>query len=278
MDNHHGERNKRRTVTAKAVREYNTEKARDENKISVLVSVDLSAAYDSVDNKILEQKLEHYGIRDKELDLIASFLSDRYQYIELETFKSELIESPNCSVIQGSKIAGILYNIYTNEIPKLQELLTNEMVMNELAKTETIVKEPEEHEVVTFVDDTNAIINFKDPEEINEYINKYFQLLVGFFNMSKLKINEEKTTMIIFNQPKHDNKIKDVKITTKADEEDVVPKEQVKILGYLTNTRNSDLPQVNSIISMSSNMLNTALKISKYMSEECRQKFVSSYI
>ena len=46
----------------------------DSNVISTMLSTDLSAAYDTVDHEILTQKLEYYGIRDRELEIVKSFL------------------------------------------------------------------------------------------------------------------------------------------------------------------------------------------------------------
>ena len=41
-----------------------------------------------------------------------------------------MIDCLDCGVVQGSKLSGLLYTIYTNEVPILQEILTNEEVCN----------------------------------------------------------------------------------------------------------------------------------------------------
>ena len=53
----------------------------DNNLISTILSNDLSAAYDTVDPKILLQKLKHYGVREDELSLITSILNNRLQFV-----------------------------------------------------------------------------------------------------------------------------------------------------------------------------------------------------
>ena len=75
------------------------------------MQTDLSAAYDTIDHKILLNKMDFYGIRNKELQLLTSYLSDRNQFVMVDTFKSKLNKSLNCSVIQGSKLFSILYII-----------------------------------------------------------------------------------------------------------------------------------------------------------------------
>merc|ERR1712121_89044 len=91
--------------------------------ISTIFTTDLSAAYDTVDHTILLAKLEYYGVRNNGLDVITSFLNNRRQYVEIDGASSKLKFIGNQSVIQGSKIAGLLYTIYTNEIPDLFKLL-----------------------------------------------------------------------------------------------------------------------------------------------------------
>ena len=69
------------------------------------------------------QKLEYYGIRGGELNLFKSFLTNRRQYVEIDGIKSDILESLNCSTIQGSKLSCILYIIYVNEVTALNKIM-----------------------------------------------------------------------------------------------------------------------------------------------------------
>ena len=51
------------------------------NKLSSLVAVDLTKAFDTVNHKILLEKLDYYGIRGICNDLIRSYLSNRQQKV-----------------------------------------------------------------------------------------------------------------------------------------------------------------------------------------------------
>ena len=51
------------------------------NKMTCGIFIDLSKAFDTVNHKILIDKLEHYGIRGKALDIFKNYLSNCKQYV-----------------------------------------------------------------------------------------------------------------------------------------------------------------------------------------------------
>ena len=53
----------------------------EKQKVTAVLFMDLKSAFDTVDHNILLKKLEHYGFRDNFLDLIASYLTGRKQYV-----------------------------------------------------------------------------------------------------------------------------------------------------------------------------------------------------
>ena len=55
----------------------NIQEALNNKKYTVSIFMDLSKAFDVIDHKILETKLEHYGFRGKCLEFLLSFIKDR---------------------------------------------------------------------------------------------------------------------------------------------------------------------------------------------------------
>ena len=62
-------------------------------------------------------------MRDSSIKLMSSYFSDRYQYLESQTFRSSPVLSPPISVVQGSKMSTLLYNIYANEVLIVHKLM-----------------------------------------------------------------------------------------------------------------------------------------------------------
>ena len=59
-------------------------------------------------------------------------MSNRRQFVELDTFQSIVTNLLNCSVMQGSKLSALMYSIYTNEIPLLYKFMADDKLYNKL--------------------------------------------------------------------------------------------------------------------------------------------------
>ena len=78
------------------------------------VFVDLEKAFDTVNNKILCEKLDYYGLRGNVNILIQSYLANRKQYVSNNAFESNLGDI-SCGVPQGSSLGPLLFLIYIND-------------------------------------------------------------------------------------------------------------------------------------------------------------------
>ena len=113
---------------ARAVIKTEIEKNYQNNRLVVAASTDLSAAYNTVDHKILLMKLEYYRVEGRELTLFTSYLHNRKQYTDINMKESDTITCLPCGVIQGSKPSGLLYTLYTNEVPLLQNIMEDKEI------------------------------------------------------------------------------------------------------------------------------------------------------
>ena len=102
------------------------------------IFVDLAKAFDTVNHKILINKLNHYGIRGTSLKWFESYLNNRQQYVQIETSRSKQ-SLVSCGVPQGSILGPLLFLIYINDL--------NDIV--------------QKSRIIMFADDTNLFFSGK---------------------------------------------------------------------------------------------------------------------
>lgn len=90
----------------------------NKNKKVLVTFIDLAKAFDSIDRKLLFQKLVDIGIRNTALDWFKSYLSDRKQVVTICGKNSEP-RDVNYGVIQGSNLGPLLFLIYINNLDTL---------------------------------------------------------------------------------------------------------------------------------------------------------------
>jgi len=94
LKNHHGSRKYHGTNTAITQISNQLNINYEQNKVSATVITDLSAAFNTANKIKLLKKLQYYGIDNQELALFSYFLSDRSQYVSIDSFDSKILMFP----------------------------------------------------------------------------------------------------------------------------------------------------------------------------------------
>ena len=155
--------------------------------------VDQSAAFDVCNHNIILEKLKLLGVND--INWMSSYLGNRTQSVEIGAALSAPLLLPNASVVQGGVGSGILYNIMTCDLP---DVIHTEHTVS-LDKTQ--IHCSEDGNMVTFVDDATSYFAAEDPKQVTEVINKNFQAIENYMHANKLKINSDKTHIIVITKP-----------------------------------------------------------------------------
>ena len=91
----------------------------DDGNIYLLASLDLSAAFDTIDHDILLHRLQHdFGLSGTVLDWLSSYLSGRIQSVSVHSHTS-VPASVSCGVPQGSVLGPIMFVLYTTPLSLL---------------------------------------------------------------------------------------------------------------------------------------------------------------
>ena len=96
----------------------------DEDKISLLLLLDLSTAFDTFDHEILLSRLgSFFGIRSTSLFWFRSYLYERTQFVTVQDNRTS-IAPLDFGVTQGSVLGPVLFILYTTPLPLIIEILS----------------------------------------------------------------------------------------------------------------------------------------------------------
>lgn len=138
----------------------------------LVVSLDISKAFDCVNKNTLQLQLKKHGISGKALDWFKTYLDNRRQRVKLNDGISDSILSI-CGVPQGTVCSPKLYSIYTNNITRISK-----------------------SKVFTFADDTLLVYTGNNWNDIHEEANLDLNNVYNWFKTLDLHINPSKTSYI----------------------------------------------------------------------------------
>lgn len=157
--------------------DYINSKVKGKNHV-LGVFIDLSKAFDTISHDKLLIKLEHYGIRGNANRLIASYLTNRQQYVSVLGEESDKLPVL-VGVPQGSVLGPLLFLIYINDISNTTSL----------------------GKFVLFADDTNIFIVDKSIENLYKKANSILKSVYEYMKCNLLHINIKKCCYIHFTPP-----------------------------------------------------------------------------
>jgi hypothetical protein len=272
---HHGGRKDHSTTTAVLQLENIFTEELDQNNLVGLILIDLSAAYDMVDHFLLIKKLKHLGVHENSLKWFISYLKNRTQLVEIETVRSNNINMPDCSVVQGGVGAGILYNIYTNDMTQVADykITTNKNVTEVTHDKITKV-------TVNFVDDSTTITVDKDPIRLNNKLQTIFERLYHYLTNNNLFVNPDKTKLLVMT--KEHLKYMRQRVSFWANEFHIKPSFNAKLLGmYLSSVPNYKyelLSGPEAKLKRINQRIGSLKRISEYCNVQTRLKIANAII
>ena len=155
----------------------------DRGKATVLVLLDLSAAFDTVDHGILLQRLENWvGISGTALSWFRSYLGERTFFVEIGNCVSDRM-GVACGVPQGSILGPLLFNLYM--LPLGQLISTNGVSYH------------------NYADDTQIYVSLTaDDLQPVDSLYHCIEQISAWMQNNFLQLNSDKTETIVFGPKK----------------------------------------------------------------------------
>ena len=149
-------------------------KQMDTGKVPTNIYIDLSKAFDTLDHSILLDKLKYCSIRGVANNLLHSYISNRYQYVDFNGSISST-KVVDTGVPQGSILGPLLFLIYINELPRVSPLFN----------------------MVIYADDTTLYSKLSNNTN-EDYLNSELHKISEWLASTKLSLNSQKTKVMIF--------------------------------------------------------------------------------
>src|SRR6266581_3214996 len=185
----------------------------DNKKVSVLILLDLSSAFDTIDHHILLSRLSSYfGISGLALQLLTSYLQNRTQTVCIDSNSSppSLLST---GIPQGSVLGPLLFSPYTTP---LSQILQGSGVSFHF-----------------YADDTQLYISFSPALSHTplSLLSSTLDLVHTWFTNNRLCLNPSKTEYIIIGSPYHRSKISSTAISISGNQ--IKPVTSARNLGII---------------------------------------------
>ena len=226
----------------------------DSRKLSILVLLDLSAAFDTVDHNILVERLKGWaGLSGFVLNWLKTYLTDREYLVALGEHRSEAIPL-TCGVPQGSILGPLLFSLY-------------------MLPLGTIIRR---HNISyhTYADDTQIYIsvtsnNYSDTKTLVDCIND----INVWMSRNFLKLNQDKTEVLIIG-----NKTDREKLSTHLKSLSLNTTDEARNLGVVLDSDLNFESHIKSITKSSFYHLRNIAKVKPFLSPTCTETLVHAFV
>ena len=200
--------------------------AMDNKKVSIMVLLDMSKAFDSIRHDILLSKLQNLDFSQGVLNWFQSYLSNRQQCVRIGDAVSKVLPL-EFGVPQGSILGPVLFTIYVNDLLSVPKRCLS----------------------ASYVDDCKLYLSFSPAElptsilALNEDLTRISQWCCK----NSLLINPDKTKVLAVGLPQLLKKLSSFSIT--LFDKEITPVPVVKDLGVLLDTHLSYNQHITEIAS-----------------------------
>ena len=209
--------------------------------------MDLSKAFDTINHDLLIAKLHAYGFDKNSLNLMKSYLSNRWQRVKINTsFSSwsELIQG----VPQGSILGPLLFNIFINDL--FFKLL--------------------ESGICNFADDNTLYLAAMRLDILMDRLERASKTALKWFEYNSMKLNAKKCHLLVCGH-------KFESMIAKIGSDNVIETHCVKLLGMSIDSKLTFENHINIICKKASKKLNALARQCRILPFYRRKMFINAF-
>ena len=230
----------------------------DNKKVALLVLLDLSAAFDTIDHDLLINRCEKlFGISGIPLAWLRSYMNGRSQKVIIGQSSSSA-RALMCGVPQGSVLGPLLFIMYTTP---LGQLLRNENMDYHM-----------------YADDTQlfAISTVDEIANTKAHMEQTIDKVKNWMSSNLLKLNAGKTELITIS---HRNQIKDLHDTVlNVSGERIQPSQHARNIGVTMDSTLSMIPHISNTTRNLNFHLRNIGRIRPYLTQATTEMFIHSLV
>ena len=232
--------------------------ALDNKKCVLLVLLDLSAAFDTIDHTTLISRLQNtIGVSEKALQWFISYMSDRTQSVVIQGVESDL-----CNLLfgvpQGSVLGPILFIIYTSPLGQIVRSLGIQYHF--------------------YADDTQLYISF-DIDDATEAVTKMESAINSirtWMANNFLCLNDDKTEVLLIGSKAVQEKLNIPHIL--IGNEKITPSKEAKNIGFIFDNIMNCHSQISAMTKSAWLQLRSIGKIRRYLNQHAAELLVHAFI
>src|SRR5664279_1885984 len=236
-------------------------RAVDRGKVTALILLDLSAAFDTVDHNILLGVLENrFGLQGPVLQWYDSYLTGRTQTFQIGVTHSDAFDV-DCSVPQGSVLGPLKFIAYTEDLVKLID----------------------SHSIDTlqlYADDTQ-IAAHSSTDDVKHAIDR-LQLCVAdvhrWCQSRRLQLNPSKTEAIWFGTRASLKKIGPADLRFEIGSDIIKPASSVRDLGVILDSELTMKNHINKVVSTGFYQLRRLRQVRRIPGQQVTANLVCSFV
>ncbi len=219
-----------------------------------------SAASDMVDHKTLLRRLsDRCGIQGEALKWFRSYLTGRFQMVKIKDATSKKVPL-SCGVPQGSVLGPLLFTVYT-------------LPLGDLVRRHGI-------EYHLYADDTQLYMSFSPSPECASVCLKQIEDCIKDIQLwmleNKLKLNGDKTEMLLIGTPQQCSKISNPCISINGSV--ISPSMKARNLGVIFDKNMNLKSHVNAVCRSARYYLHNINLVRRYLTPDAAAKAIQAFV